>query len=74
MPHISILRCGFRQRAASLHPRPLTPPPPWAQRVIGHEELSIALHNHLPPEMVYERELLILPAVTSRQRFELALV
>ena len=24
-----------------------------------HEELFIDLHDHLPPEMVYERELLI---------------
>lgn len=27
--------------------------------VIGHEELFLALHDHLPPEMIYERELLI---------------
>ena len=31
----------------------------WKQEVMGHEELFIALHDHLPPEMVYERELLI---------------
>jgi len=31
----------------------------WKQEVIGHEELFIALHDHLPPELVYERELLI---------------
>jgi phosphoenolpyruvate carboxykinase (GTP) len=31
----------------------------WRQEVIGHEELFIALHDHLPPEMIYERELLI---------------
>jgi phosphoenolpyruvate carboxykinase (GTP) len=31
----------------------------WKQEVIGHEELFIKLHDHLPPEMVYERELLI---------------
>ena len=31
----------------------------WKQEVIGHEELFIMLHDHLPPEMVYERELLI---------------
>jgi phosphoenolpyruvate carboxykinase (GTP) len=30
-----------------------------AHEVIGHEELFIDLHDHLPPEMVYERELLI---------------
>jgi phosphoenolpyruvate carboxykinase (GTP) len=27
--------------------------------VLGHEELFIDLHDRLPPEMVYERELLI---------------
>jgi phosphoenolpyruvate carboxykinase (GTP) len=26
---------------------------------MGHEELFILLHDHLPPEMIYERELLI---------------
>lgn len=31
----------------------------WRREVIGHEELFIDLHDHLPPEMVYERELLI---------------
>ena len=31
----------------------------WRSEVIGHEELFIELHDHLPPEMVYERELLI---------------
>jgi phosphoenolpyruvate carboxykinase (GTP) len=31
----------------------------WRQEVIGHEELFIDLHDHLPPEMIYERELLI---------------
>jgi len=31
----------------------------WKQEVIGHEELFIKLHDHLPSEMVYERELLI---------------
>jgi phosphoenolpyruvate carboxykinase (GTP) len=31
----------------------------WKKEVIQHEELFIALHDHLPPEMVYERELLI---------------
>ena len=34
-------------------------PAAWKQEVIGHEELFIKLHDHLPPEMVYERELLI---------------
>jgi phosphoenolpyruvate carboxykinase (GTP) len=31
----------------------------WRREVIGHEELFLALHDHLPPEMIYERELLI---------------
>jgi len=31
----------------------------WRQEVIGHEELFLDLHDHLPPEMIYERELLI---------------
>jgi len=31
----------------------------WKAEVIGHEELFILLHDHLPPEMIYERELLI---------------
>ena len=31
----------------------------WKREVIGHEELFISLHDHLPFEMVYERELLI---------------
>jgi phosphoenolpyruvate carboxykinase (GTP) len=31
----------------------------WKSEVIGHEELFISLHDHLPPEMIYERELLI---------------
>ncbi len=31
----------------------------WRREVIGHEELFILVHDHLPPEMIYERELLI---------------
>ncbi len=31
----------------------------WLKEVIGHEELFLALHDHLPKEMIYERELLI---------------
>ena len=31
----------------------------WRDEVIGHEKLFIDLHDHLPPEMIYERELLI---------------
>jgi phosphoenolpyruvate carboxykinase (GTP) len=31
----------------------------WREEVMGHEELFIKLHDHLPPEIIYERELLI---------------
>jgi phosphoenolpyruvate carboxykinase (GTP) len=31
----------------------------WKKEVMGHEELFLSLHDHLPPEMIYERELLI---------------
>jgi len=31
----------------------------WRQEVMSHEELFLAVHDHLPPEMIYERELLI---------------
>src|ERR1700728_3290498 len=31
----------------------------WRKEVMEHEELFIDLHDHLPKEMVYERELLI---------------
>ena len=31
----------------------------WKQEVMDHEKLFLAIHDHLPPEMVYERELLI---------------
>ncbi len=31
----------------------------WKDEVMGHERLFILLHDHLPPEMIYERELLI---------------
>jgi len=31
----------------------------WRAEVISHEELFIDLHDHLPPEIIYERELLI---------------
>jgi phosphoenolpyruvate carboxykinase (GTP) len=31
----------------------------WKHEVMSHEELFILLHDHLPPEMIYERELLI---------------
>ena len=31
----------------------------WRQEVIGHEELFLSLHDHLPKELIYERQLLI---------------
>ena len=31
----------------------------WRGEVIGHEELFLKLHAHLPKELIYERELLI---------------
>jgi phosphoenolpyruvate carboxykinase (GTP) len=31
----------------------------WRNEVMQHEELFLKLHDHLPPEMIYERELLI---------------
>jgi len=31
----------------------------WRAEVMGHEELFLDLHDHLPKEMIYERELLI---------------
>jgi hypothetical protein len=38
----------------------------WKQEVMSHEELFLALHDHLPPEMIYERELLICRQMTYR--------
>ena len=34
-------------------------PTAWKREVMSHEELFIDLHDHLPAEMIYERELLI---------------
>ena len=31
----------------------------WREEVMGHEQMFITLHNHLPPQMIFERELLI---------------
>jgi phosphoenolpyruvate carboxykinase (GTP) len=31
----------------------------WRREIIGHEELFLTLHDHLPKELIYERELLI---------------
>jgi hypothetical protein len=33
--------------------------PPGAGKFFGHEELFLDLHDHLPKELIYERELLI---------------
>jgi phosphoenolpyruvate carboxykinase (GTP) len=33
--------------------------PAWQAEVLAHEELFLELHDRLPPEIVYERELLI---------------
>ena len=44
---------GAVRRAAAVDPAL------WRQEVIEHEELFIELHDHLPPEMIYERELFI---------------
>jgi phosphoenolpyruvate carboxykinase (GTP) len=34
-------------------------PAQWKHEIMGHEELFLLLHDHLPAEMIYERELLI---------------
>ncbi len=31
----------------------------WRKEVLGHEELFLDVHDHLPSEMIYQRELLI---------------
>jgi len=31
----------------------------WREELLGHEELFIELHDRLPAEMIYERELFI---------------
>jgi phosphoenolpyruvate carboxykinase (GTP) len=31
----------------------------WKREVMDHEEFFLRVHEHLPPEMIYERELLI---------------
>jgi phosphoenolpyruvate carboxykinase (GTP) len=38
----------------------------WRKEVLAHEELFIELHDALPPEMVYERELLICRVSSTR--------
>ena len=39
----------------------------WQSEVMSHEELFLRLHDHLPAEMVYERELLICRLGTARE-------
>jgi phosphoenolpyruvate carboxykinase (GTP) len=34
-------------------------PVDWRREIIGQQELFFDLHDRLPPEMIYERELLI---------------
>jgi phosphoenolpyruvate carboxykinase (GTP) len=34
-------------------------PNDWTDEVMGHEKLFISLHDHLPPEMIFERQLLV---------------
>ena len=31
----------------------------WRREVLDHEELFLDLHDHLPPEIIYERELML---------------
>ena len=31
----------------------------WKEEAMGHERLFLLLHSHLPPELIYERQLLI---------------
>ena len=39
----------------------------WRSEVMSHEELFLRLHDHLPAEMVYEREMLICRLGTARE-------
>ena len=48
---------GFSKREIRGAPAP--GPHAWRREVIGHEELFLDLHDHLPKELIYERELLI---------------
>jgi phosphoenolpyruvate carboxykinase (GTP) len=44
----------------ALRPRPLQlARSGWRAEILGHEELFIDVHDHLPPEMIYQRELSI---------------
>jgi phosphoenolpyruvate carboxykinase (GTP) len=31
----------------------------WKQQMLGHEELFLKLSEHLPKELIFERELLV---------------
>jgi phosphoenolpyruvate carboxykinase (GTP) len=44
---------------ASFDQLQLVDPEAWKREVIDHEQLFIALHDHLPAEMIFQRELLI---------------
>ena len=46
------LRAAFEQLL-------LVDPEAWKREVVDHEQLFIALHDHLPAEMIFQRELLI---------------
>ena len=50
---------GCRSREEQFEALQAVDPSAWRREVIEQEELFIDLHDHLPPEMVYERELLI---------------
>jgi phosphoenolpyruvate carboxykinase (GTP) len=50
---------GFAYSKETFDKLQVVDPEAWKKEVIGHEELFIQLHDHLPSEMVYERELLI---------------
>ena len=34
-------------------------PAAWKQQTLGHEELFLTLSEHLPKELIFERELLV---------------
>jgi phosphoenolpyruvate carboxykinase (GTP) len=50
---------GLSFPADRFHELQAVDPTQWRREVIDHEELFLALHDHLPKEMIYERELLI---------------
>ena len=50
---------GSSSRRNSSHKLQAVDHAAWRREVMSHEELFLLLHDHLPPEMIYERELLI---------------